>query len=200
MAKISSYQQDSTPSLSDKLIGTDVNDLNITKNYTIGSILGLISIGATQVLNGKSTLSQEPSGTDNPLVVKFGPASGTVNDDVMIDASGYITFNKAGLYLVNGFGAIERTGSSGGVAIFLFRGVLNGVQATEVKCVHIDTTDVTIPYEITIPFQASAGDVFHFEIMRDSSGVDAGGLYATVTLGGWGTTPSSQVQIWKIGN
>jgi hypothetical protein len=200
MGKISSYQQDATPSLTDKLIGTDVNDSNITKNYTIGGILGLISLGATQVLNKKSTSSQEPSGTNSPLVVEFGGASGTVNDDVMIDASGYITFNTAGLYLVNGFGAIERVGSSGGVAIFLFRGVLNGVQATEVKCVHIDTTDITTPYEITIPFQASAGDVFHFEVMRDSSGVNAGGLYSTATLGGWGDTPSSQIQIWKIGN
>ena len=200
MAKISSYPQDSVPSLTDKLIGTDVDDSNVTKNYSIGSVLGLISLGATQVLNGRSNSSQEPSGLDTPLVVEFGPASGTVADDVMVDSSGYITFNNAGLYLINGFGAIERVGSSGGVAIFLFRGVLNGTQATEIKCVHMDTTDITTPYEITIPFQASAGDVFHFEIMRDSSGVDAGGLYSTSTLGGWGDTPSSQIQIWKIGN
>ena len=38
MAKISTYPIDTTPTLTDKVIGTDVNDSNITKNYTIGTI------------------------------------------------------------------------------------------------------------------------------------------------------------------
>jgi hypothetical protein len=41
MAKISSYSTDATVSYSDKLIGTDAQDSNITKNYTIGSILSM---------------------------------------------------------------------------------------------------------------------------------------------------------------
>lgn len=41
MAKISSYTTDASVSYSDKLIGTDAEDSNITKNYTIGSILSL---------------------------------------------------------------------------------------------------------------------------------------------------------------
>ena len=41
MAKISSYSTDSTVSYTDKLIGTDAQDSNITKNYTIGSILSM---------------------------------------------------------------------------------------------------------------------------------------------------------------
>jgi hypothetical protein len=43
MGKISTYAVDSTPSLSDKLIGTEVGNLNATKNYTIGQILSLLS-------------------------------------------------------------------------------------------------------------------------------------------------------------
>jgi len=42
MAKISTYVIDSTPQLNDKVIGTDVNDNNITKNYTIGDIISLV--------------------------------------------------------------------------------------------------------------------------------------------------------------
>tara|TARA_Y100000114_G_scaffold124706_1_gene120576 strand:+ start:2743 stop:5013 length:2271 start_codon:yes stop_codon:yes gene_type:complete len=42
MAKISTYVIDSTPQLTDKVIGTDVNDNNITKNYTIGDIISLV--------------------------------------------------------------------------------------------------------------------------------------------------------------
>ncbi len=42
MAKISTYAIDASPQLNDKVIGTDVNDENKTKNYTIGDILGLL--------------------------------------------------------------------------------------------------------------------------------------------------------------
>ena len=42
MGKISTYSDVSVPSLSDKLIGTDSTNDNITKNFTIGSILNLM--------------------------------------------------------------------------------------------------------------------------------------------------------------
>ncbi len=49
MAKISTYAIDSTPSLADKVIGTDVGDSNITKNYTLGDIHGLITGSLTNL-------------------------------------------------------------------------------------------------------------------------------------------------------
>ena len=201
MAKISTYVTDSNVTLADKLIGTDADDLNITKNFTVGSIVGLVAnnIQVNQVLNAPSFLDQEPLGLDTPLIVNFGAAQGTVNDDVMIDSLGKVTFNTTGLYLINGFGSVSRQGSSGGVAIFAFRGVYNGVQASETKTFQINTTGISIPYEVTVPFQVTAGDQFWFEVMRDSSGVDQGGLYPTALAGGWSQQPSSQLQIWKIG-
>jgi len=42
MAKISTYIIDSTPQLTDKVIGTDVNDNDITKNYLISDIVALV--------------------------------------------------------------------------------------------------------------------------------------------------------------
>lgn len=41
MAKISTYPGPSSPSLSDMLIGTDVNDMNMTKNFSILDILSV---------------------------------------------------------------------------------------------------------------------------------------------------------------
>lgn len=41
--KISSYTVLSNPQLGDKLIGTDVNDMDVTKNFTIQSLLDLLS-------------------------------------------------------------------------------------------------------------------------------------------------------------
>jgi len=41
MAKISTYIIDSTPSLTDKLIGSDAQDASSTKNYLISDVIGL---------------------------------------------------------------------------------------------------------------------------------------------------------------
>lgn len=302
MGKISTYATDATPNLSDKLIGTDVDNLDATKNFTIAQVLDLanlgdyvpyvgattdvdlgannitansiiklggtsseflkadgsvdstsyapassllsyvpyvgatanINLGAnsitaqslvklggtssqflkadgsvdsntyltssslqfTQVLNGSSTVDQIPGGLNSALIASFGPAQS--NAVVSLDSGGKVTFLQAGSYVINGYGSVERQGSSGGVAIFLFRGILNGVQVTETKAFHLDTTGISIPYEVTIPFEANDGDIFWFEVMRDSSGVDAGGLYTHTNLGGWSAVPSTQIQIWKL--
>jgi hypothetical protein len=41
MSTINSYPTDGNVTYTDKLIGTDANDLNKTKNFTVGDILGL---------------------------------------------------------------------------------------------------------------------------------------------------------------
>jgi hypothetical protein len=57
MAKISTYPIISTPTLNDLLIGTDVENLNNTKNFTISEIGNLIGqdyvpyVGATGNVN-----------------------------------------------------------------------------------------------------------------------------------------------------
>ena len=43
MAIISTYPIDASVNLTDKLIGTDLEDSSKTKNYTVGSILQLLS-------------------------------------------------------------------------------------------------------------------------------------------------------------
>jgi hypothetical protein len=57
MAKISSYSTDNTISYSDKLIGTDAQDSNNTKNYTIGSILSLPLPSVPVYANNAAALS-----------------------------------------------------------------------------------------------------------------------------------------------
>lgn len=199
--KISQYNVDSSPTVSDKLIGTEVSSSNETKNYTIGSIASLCAsvFEFTSVLSAQSTVNQLPSGLDNALQVSFGSAQGTSGDAVMIDANGTITFNQTGLYLVNGYGNIERQGSSGGVTVTLFRFLINGVQYGSTKGIELDSTGVMFPYEITIPINiTTAGTTMSFEIMRDSSGVNNGGLYTHTNLGGWSNVPSAEINIWQL--
>jgi hypothetical protein len=304
MGKISGYAVDSTPNLGDKVIGTDVDNLDATKNFTIGQILSLggtsgllvpytgatgpvnlgvhnitansfiklggtsaqflkadgsvdsntyltsaaaiasyvpytgatgsvdlgvhtiransfvkqggtssqflkadgsvdtntyltaSSIQLTQVLNGFSAASQAPSALNTPLIISFGPAQ--TNAVISLDSGGKATFLEAGSYFINAYGNVERQGSSGGVSVLLFRALLNGTQISTVKGFHLDTPGLPTPYEVTIPFEANAGDVLWFEIMRDSSGTNAGGVYPHTNLGGWSNVPSTQLQIWKL--
>lgn len=199
--KISQYLTDNSPAISDKLIGTEASSNNETKNYTLGAIAALFAstFEFTPVLAAQSTVSQAPSALNTALQVTFGAAQGTSGDAVMISSGGLITFNEPGLYLVNGYGSVERQGSSGGTAILLFRFLVNGVQAGSVKAFHLDTTGISTPYEITFPINiTTAGTTATFEIMRDSSGTNAGGLYPHTNLGGWSNVPSSEVNIWQL--
>jgi hypothetical protein len=199
MAIISTYPIDATVTLADKLIGTDAEDSSKTKNYTVGSILTLARPSATTVLYAFSTANQVPSGLDTPLQVTFGAAQNTSTDPVMLDALGNITFNQTGLYLFNGYANFERQGSSGGVTVTLFRALLNGVQTGPTRGVDLSGTGIMFPYELTLPIQVSAGDVLTWEIMRDSSGVDQGGMYTHTALGPWDDVPSAQIEIFKVG-
>jgi hypothetical protein len=199
--KISQYNLDNSPTVSDKLIGTESSSSNETKNYTLGAIASLFAstFEFTPVLAAQSTVNQAPSGLDSALQVSFGSAQGSSGDAVMISSGGLITFNETGLYLINGYGSIERQGSSSGVAVLLFRFLVNGVQSGSVTAFHINTVDVSTPYEITFPINiTTAGTTASFEIMRDSSGVNAGGLYPHTNLGGWSNVPSSRVNIWQL--
>jgi len=200
MGKISSYAIDSTPNLSDKLIGTDVDNLNSTKNFTVGQVVSLANANIifNQVLNGSSTVAQAPSALNTPLIVSFGAAQGGPSTDIELQAGGKIIFNTSGQYFINAYGNVERQGSSGGTAVVLFRALLNGTQLSTTKGFRLDTPNLPDPYEVTIPFYANAGDIFWFEIMRDSSGTNAGGIYPHTNLGGWSNVPSSQIQIWKL--
>lgn len=60
--QISKYDIDGSPSIGDKVIGTEVGNNNVTKNYTIGDIVGLASFsvygntGTAQTVNNNESL------------------------------------------------------------------------------------------------------------------------------------------------
>ena len=275
MGKISTYAIDGTPTVSDKVIGTDVSDSNITKNYTIGDILGLAtantlqavldtgntsttpfnmttgssyseadnlklktggdltldgtltdSVGTTndgtkilgsdasglplwvtasspsiaQVLHAPSVANQAPGGLDTALQVNFGSGTGTGSDPVMVSGLGDITFNDVGVYFVNAVGYLSRVGASGGVSVMLFRSLVDGSQVNSIGAISLPTVGITTPETLSFPIRISTpGTVLTFEILRDSSGVDYGGLYPTTTLSAWDDAPSSALTIWKLG-
>ena len=146
-------------------------------------------------MTGTSFDPQVPSGLDTALRVEFGSSQAVPNVD--LDSTGQVTFLTAGDYIINAFGDVTRTGSAGSVVYLAWRALVNGTQFGEAKVFMIDDPDTNNPYEITIPFTAAVNDRLSFEIMRDSSGTNDGGLYPVALTGGWGETPSAQIQIWK---
>ena len=81
MARIATYPVDAIPTINDKVIGTDVDNELITKNYRIGDILALVpggglSVQSLNTLTGELTLL----GTGGITI----SASGT---DITIDGS-----------------------------------------------------------------------------------------------------------------
>ncbi len=90
MAKISTYPIISIPTIDDLLIGTDVNDLNNTKNFTIGDIGNLIGqdyvpyVGATGNVNlGSFNI------TGGGFIVGGGTASQFLKADGSLDSTLY---------------------------------------------------------------------------------------------------------------
>jgi hypothetical protein len=90
MGKISGYANDSTPNLGDKLIGTDVDNLNATKNFTIGQILSL--------------------GTSSGLFVPYTGATGDVDLGVYnITANSFIKAGGTSSEFLKADGSVDST-------------------------------------------------------------------------------------------
>ena len=103
MARISTYANDATPTLLDKVIGTNVDDSNITMNYPISDILGLgvsslnTLTGALEIVGGTG-VTVTASGTTITLtasatagvnsVTATAPVIATGTQDVVISLGG----------------------------------------------------------------------------------------------------------------
>ena len=74
MARITTYELDSNISLQDKLVGTDAEDNNLTKNFSVGD-LGESLINLNNITTG--------SGTTNTLLVWTDGPNGVVSDSLI---------------------------------------------------------------------------------------------------------------------
>ena len=99
MARISTYPIISVPTFNDLLIGTDVENLNETKNFAIGDIADLIIvgnyvpyIGATQNVDlGIHSITASSFIVPGGLSTEFVKADGSLDSTVYQPAGNYIT-------------------------------------------------------------------------------------------------------------
>lgn len=100
MARISTYPIISIPTFNDLLIGTDVENLNETKNFSIGDISGLIGqgfvpyVGATENVNlGLFSIEASSFIVDGGLASEFVKADGSLDSTVYVPETRTITIN-----------------------------------------------------------------------------------------------------------
>ena len=124
----------------------------------------------------KSTIDQAPTALDTPMQITIGAAQDT--EHVSIDANGTITFKTAGTYSAQIDVMFGRTGASG-VSHLTFRSLFNDTQTAPSFLTLLDSADIQIPFNQTglIPI-TTAGTTLKFEMYRDSSGNNSGGIYS----------------------
>lgn len=191
------------------LIGTNLPDNDsgaitpaklreVTTQLADSMLYAAAGMKEVEVLRAPSTVAQAPSAVDTALQLTFGAAQKSASDPVMINAAGLVTFNTAGSYAVRIKLQCGRTGATG-TSILLSRLLLGGAQIGSPAAVKMTQTDATTPTESRVVINATAGQTFIVQIMRDSAGSNFGGVYpqaATVTA--WGTAPSALLVISRL--
>lgn len=182
------------------IVGDNVSLLNNDSNYTSAE-----SIAVERLLDGLSLATdQQPTGTGevNSIQIEFGAAQGAVSDPVQIDASGTLTFNEAGLYRLKVSVDVGRAGG-GGVSQPRLRALVNGVQAGQSVGFVIDDANTAIPFSdetwLNIPV---AGVQISYEVMRDSSGNNNGGLFqpsiTSATAPNWNPCACAAIRVERL--
>lgn len=191
------------------LIGTNLPDntsgqitpaalREVTTQLADSMLYAAAGVKEVEVLRSASVLSQAPTAVDTPLQLAFGGASGSASDPVMINAAGLVTFNIAGNYAVRIKLQCGRTGATG-TSILLSRLLLSGTQLGSTAAVKLTQTDATTPTESRVVVNATAGQTFAVQIMRDSAGSNFGGVYPQVaTVTAWGAAPSALLVISRL--
>lgn len=165
--------------------GLWTNALTSPEGITIERILDGVSVAA----------SQQPSALDTPLQIEFGPAVNTVSDPVMLSAAGQLTVNRSGTYRIKFSAAVGRTGGAGVSNIYI-RVLINGVQAGQSVHTKMSSSDIYIPFSDEAWVYLPSGTTLTYEIVRDSTGNNSGGLFtSSPTLGGWNDNPSAAIRV-----
>jgi hypothetical protein len=161
-----------------------------------GTTLFQLPVNRQLCIDSSSFNSQNPAGTGTALQVEFGaPAS---NSCATLDANGTITFLESGTYELIFSGRFSRT-TSAGVAILAARWTLNGTQVGNSLAFELDNGDFTIPVQLETTTNFTAGDELRVEILRDTAGIDNGGLIPQiVSTPTWSDAPSARVQVRHV--
>lgn len=160
-------------------------NVTVTEKLSKGSLVDA-TINDVIVFIARSTaLAQAPSIVDSPIQIEFGPAQLGPTDAAQISSLGAITINETRTYRFTTYLSTGRAGAAG-VSIIYGRLLINGAQPGGSVEAMLDNADVVIPLEFTATLPLTVGDIVTFELYRDSTGNNSGGLVlGNPTLAGW---------------
>lgn len=105
MSKISSYVVDSNVTLGDKVIGTDVDNMNVTKNFTIESI---IDLGVSEGITASQTQVDNLQAQIDGLESYYGSFYDTSTQTALVANTAYaMKLNSTDAISTNGFSIIN---------------------------------------------------------------------------------------------
>lgn len=156
----------------------------------------IIKAGYSKLLYAESSASsQDPTATNTPLQIEFGAAQSS--DDVSLSSTGVLTFITAGQYLLELSYRYGRTAATGSAILFA-RALLNSSQLVASSCAVLVDSAQIVPVTNTIIIDVDASDTFKMQLIRDSSGLNNGGLKQTTpSLSGWNSSPSANMTVYK---
>lgn len=160
-----------------------------TTTFVAPSSLG--NIFSPLILQQASTAAQTPSALDTPMQVSFGAAVSSTYINLASD--GTLTFLSSAYYQLEFNLAVGRTTAVGDAYLF-YRLLLNGAQNGPVYGVRLATQDIALPVKLLFEGQVASGNTMTVEIVRDSLGINNGGLIALAPVtAGWSDSASASV-------
>lgn len=149
-----------------------------------------------RVLTADSFVDQNPVAVDTPLQITFGPAQAP-GLGVDVDAAGNFTCTETGIYQTTLRLQVGRVGNPGVARVFI-RVLLNGAQAGNSVFTQLDDSNLTLTGVFEGYFPLTQGDIVTVEVMRDSAGINEGGLFTETPVLAWNPAPSARVTVDKF--
>lgn len=150
----------------------------------------------SSTIENRSSSSINPSTLDVPIDATFDTT--VSNTNVSISNTGVITFLTPGVYITTINMNFGRT-SGAGTAVVAARLLVDGAPSGFVQGMSLSDSTSARPVQFTIFRNFAASSTLKVQVLRDSSGINNGGLIATPTVAaGWGDIPAYWVRIHKL--
>lgn len=198
------------PTLHSALSGADLHEVKGAAGASAGQVYRadgggsaafvtptlLTNIQVANTLSNSNTSSINPSVVDTPITAGFDAT--VSNGDIVINSSGLITLQTAGLYFMTINCNIGRSTATG-TAIVATRLLINGSQFGFTQAASLVTNTSSRPVQFNILRSFSALDTIQVQLMRDSAGTNDGGFISQpITTASWADGPSFFIRISKI--
>ncbi len=194
--EVATQTADSSLNTTETTAQTVAGSTNFSTSLKKGGTDVLIGANDIEVFRASSTAaSQLPSGLGVAKQVEYGAAQTTTYFDLAVD--GALTCKVSGYYGVRVKLQFGRSGAAG-ISVMMSRILKNGVQLGASQVEQLSSSDSVSATDSRVVMQLTAGDVLTTQVIRDSAGTNAGGLYAVTSSHGWNLAPSALLVIDKV--